>query len=105
MLANSKEVKEFIGREGIKMLLVASPLCPHCIEAQLLIENSPNTLKVCFDHVNTCFYHNAQEFCEENSVDSTPTFIIYDENEEVGRLNHVPKSQEDFFDWITNSIV
>ena len=105
MLKNNKEVEEFIKKDGLKLLLVASPLCPHCIEAQLLIDNSPNTLKVCFDYVDTCFYQNTKEFCDENSIDTTPTFMIYDELDEVGRLNHVPKSQEVFFDWITNSII
>ena len=105
MLESNDDIEKFKTLEGYKLLLISSPTCPHCRTADELLKKSPNTLDACFQHVGVCFFNRVLAFCQKNSIKLTPTFIIYyEEGEEVSRISYAPKTQDEFFDWITDSI-
>jgi len=105
MLESDSDIIKFLEKDGIKLLLISSPVCPHCIKAHELLSASPNTLKICFEAVGICYFNDAKKFCKDRSISVTPTFLIYDGEEELSRINYAPKDQKEFFEWITNSLI
>ena len=106
MLQSNEDIDNFIKEDGFKLLLISSPICPHCIKADELLKKSPNTLNVCFNHIGVCYFNNAKEFCKKNGVSVTPTFIVYDnEGNEVSRISYTPKDQDEFFEWISSAVI
>lgn len=103
-LLSESQLEAFLKQDGRKLLLISSSTCPFCVMADQLLEASPMTLNACFKHIGKCEISAVHEYCQLNSISSTPTLIIFDNNEEISRINHAP-TQEEFFDWVAATIL
>jgi hypothetical protein len=93
-----------INSEGNKLLFIYSDNCIHCVNAENVINNSPNSTAVMLDEMFKCKMSECRNWCDDQGIDGTPALVLLNGDELISLINYAP-DQDFFMAWIYNSIM
>jgi hypothetical protein len=103
-ILNLEQFNNIFIDSGISLLFLHSPSCHHCIDAEVVIEESKITLGALVDNVYKCESSICRDYCEENEIFGTPSLILLNNSQQVSKMDFAP-TQSLFLEWLINSLL